>query len=581
MAIEAQQRHGLRLAAGAATRPRAFRRAEPGSTTVMTRRMRFRRAGGDLRLKILSLLLLSALGPVLLVGSASYLTARSIMGEKITSQLDGQASWVADRVSDFIENRSADVSVFSEALIVAEELRLWSWARRAGDEATAAEATARLTRYLEQISERYPLYEALAVVDREGNLAAMEGSVGRSLPQLIAAGEDALLVGDGQTAHLAVRQPVPGGEGVGPGLLIAVSGLDELWRDLSRGPHSDSHRLRVIDTSVRALFDSRPAEAGVGMPAGPEERTWELLRRGPTAEYRGADGRAVLGALRFLEAAPVGILVETERAGAFAAIYRLRDFTLLVSILSTLLVAAIGFGLLVNLTRPIEALIVGAKAAARGDLSREVPVSSDDQIGYLTRVFNRMIRTIRDSRTRLELLSSTDALTGLLNRRDLAGRFDAELSRAVRCEDTLSVLMIDIDRFKAFNDRRGHLAGDAVLHRLGDFLTRCLRSIDVAARYGGEEFLVLLPSTDKEGAADLAERLRRSFNRVQQRSGGPAVTLSFGVAAFPADGATADELVCAADAALYEAKRGGRDRVEVASETGLRAVAPAGRGSMP
>ena len=556
----------------------------------------------DLRLKIISLLLLSALGPVLLVGTASYLTARSIMTEKITSQLEVQATWAAARVYDSFADRSSDAEVFSGAVIVSENLRIRMWARRTGDDLAAEEAQARLRQYLQQIRDRYPLYESLLIIDVEGNpVAAASALTGEPAEELtrwgFESGREADLIRHSRGPLLYARRSVLDGDNEAVGYLVTVSSLDDLWQDLGFDRQAAAARLRVLSEDGDPLFDSHAGEA---QAAGLADATipWGLLRAQTVAAYRGDRGRDVLGALRFVGSASAAVLVEIDRSSAFAATHRLRDFTLIVSILATLLVASIGLALVINLTRPIEALIAGAKAAARGDLTQEIPVISSDQIGYLTKVFNRMIRTIRESRARLERLSSTDELTGLLNRRDLTARFEAELNRAVRLGDPLAVLMIDLDGFKAFNDRFGHLEGDAVLRHLGEFLSGCLRSIDVAVRYGGEEFLVLLPSTDRESAVGLAERLRSAFSKIDREFGEADVTVTFsvGVAALPEDGQTAGELIEAADGALYAAKRQGRDQVQVAGPArssprrstprpstplAARAVEPAVCGSTP
>ncbi len=528
----------------------------------------------DLRLKIISLLLLSALGPVLVVGSASYITARSILTEKINSQLEVQASWAAGRVNASLADRIADAEVFSGAIIVSENLRVWTWARRIADDLAAADARAQLSQYLEQIGDRYRLYEALLIVDLEGELVAAASGLGgeptiRRAAREFELGRDTYLMRDGQGPVFSARRPVLNDDGQRVGYLVTFSRLDDLWRDLGSDRRAESARLRVFRDDGEPLFDSR-AEDSRAAELETGALAWDLLRRQPVAEYRSDRGREVLGALRAVDSAGAAVLVEIDRSTAFAATYRLRNFTLLVSILASLLVASIGLALVIGLTRPIEALIGGAKAAAKGDLTQEIPVISNDQIGYLTKVFNRMIRTVRESRSRLETLSVTDELTGLLNRRALTARFRTEVERAIRFKDPLSVLMIDLDGFKAFNDRFGHLEGDAVLRHVGQFLSGCLRSIDIAARYGGEEFLVLLPCTERHAAAGLAERLRSTFGRMDQEFGETAakVTFSVGVAGFPQDGRTVDDLVQAADAALYHAKDLGRDQVQVAGQAG-------------
>ncbi|MBI2536605.1 MAG: diguanylate cyclase [Gemmatimonadetes bacterium] len=171
--------------------------------------------------------------------------------------------------------------------------------------------------------------------------------------------------------------------------------------------------------------------------------------------------------------------------------------------------------------------------------------------------------TLSDKR-RFELLASMDALTGCLNRRALIERLERELDRARRYGFPVSILMIDLDWFKAVNDTLGHLVGDAVLRQLGELLRREVRSVDLVARYGGEEFVVLLPNTATDGGISFAERLRIRVEQHDFTSGlAPLpVTVSIGVATFPAaPGQTVDDLLAAADQALYRAKHDGRNLV--------------------
>ena len=167
----------------------------------------------------------------------------------------------------------------------------------------------------------------------------------------------------------------------------------------------------------------------------------------------------------------------------------------------------------------------------------------------------------------LRRLSTTDGLTGLFNRRHMDSVLDVEFSRASRTGAPLAVMMFDIDHFKKFNDTHGHEQGDRVLKAVARGFAETLRKHDMAFRYGGEEFIAILPETPLEGAAALAERLRKEIEGGEVD--GLRVTISIGVAAYPEiPAATGEALVDAADQALYVSKEGGRNRVS-------RAVAPA------
>jgi diguanylate cyclase (GGDEF)-like protein len=161
----------------------------------------------------------------------------------------------------------------------------------------------------------------------------------------------------------------------------------------------------------------------------------------------------------------------------------------------------------------------------------------------------------------------TDFLTGLKTRGYFEQQLDLELARAERRGTPVAVLMIDIDHFKRVNDTHGHPAGDLVLHDIAAILSSDLRQIDIAARYGGEEFILLLPETTPQGAKLVAQRLRYSVEQAKFRTGAAEgavearLTISTGVALFPEEARGKRDLLEAADAALYEAKAKGRNRV--------------------
>ncbi len=224
----------------------------------------------------------------------------------------------------------------------------------------------------------------------------------------------------------------------------------------------------------------------------------------------------------------------------------------------------------------IYILLLSAKSQ-REDLVKGLESGADD---YITKPFDanelkvrlRAGRRILDLQTQLmdaqEALrdqAARDPLTGIWNRNTIFDIFRRELSRALRENNCLSIVMIDIDHFKNLNDNHGHLAGDAVLRQFTRRITNSLRPYDAVGRYGGEEFLVVLPGCELESAMRHAERLRTLMAEApfDTSEGRHRVTCSLGAASTSVtDLQDMDSLIRAADAALYRAKRNGRDRVE-------------------
>lgn len=204
---------------------------------------------------------------------------------------------------------------------------------------------------------------------------------------------------------------------------------------------------------------------------------------------------------------------------------------------------------------------------------------SDDDAGFLARIDIieaaaeqlSMALSNLSLRERLRLQSIREPLTGLFNRRYLEESATRELARCRRRGCPLSLLMLDIDHFKAFNDVHGHAGGDALLAQFGKLLAGHSRGEDIACRYGGEEFTLILPEAALDAALGRAEDIRAAVEAMRVQHLGrelPQVTVSIGVAGFPGDGDTPEALLHAADAALYRAKHAGRNRVERASAKG-------------
>jgi diguanylate cyclase (GGDEF)-like protein len=193
-------------------------------------------------------------------------------------------------------------------------------------------------------------------------------------------------------------------------------------------------------------------------------------------------------------------------------------------------------------------------------------VASMAGLAALFVAFRRAQKRERDARRRIEWLAHYDVLTGLPNRALLADRLEQEVARARRTGERFAVLVFDLDGFKAVNDTWGHAAGDRLLALAAERMRRSLRASDTVGRVGGDEFLALLPQTSEEGAVEAAEKLRLAIDApFHLESGEARVGVSIGIAVHGQHGEDSESLQRAADAALYDAKREGKNRSRVAS----------------
>ncbi len=255
---------------------------------------------------------------------------------------------------------------------------------------------------------------------------------------------------------------------------------------------------------------------------------------------------------------------DAAHAQAQAIVRRAVLFTTLVSLGG--LALAVGAALLLAraILRPLRELQRGVASYGAGDFAYRIPLGTPDELGQLAGAFNEMAGRVKESQAALHELATHDGLTGLDNRREFERVLGAELERARRYGQPLVLLMLDLDHFKAFNDTYGHQAGDEALRTVGRLMRQTARATDHAARYGGEELALILPQTPFDSALPLAERLRNAIAHqpFPVKDGQRAhITVSIGIAAFPEDAQFAEELVAAADRALYAAKAGGRNRV--------------------
>lgn len=350
----------------------------------------------------------------------------------------------------------------------------------------------------------------------------------------------------------------------------------------------DIMSLEVFDLEGRVLATSKTGMVGVAPSSGDDTfLARALLSEGPYFEFEGDPQDPT--ALHISKPIELG-----QRWGTLVARFSLshymnrlsdrRKFAFGLAAISALVGWLVTVYLLERLmVQPVRRLARLAKRLGEGELDLRTAYHRPDEIGDLARSLNTMARRLETYTTslegavrertadlqaanrRLERLATTDGLTGLRNHRFFQETLEFELKRAARHPRPLTLCMLDVDHFKQFNDTHGHPAGDEVLRTVARLLEQRLRSTDIVARYGGEEFAVVLLDTDREGslalAASLCEVVREArFDGAETQPLG-GLTISVGVATFPDDGEDRATLIRRADAALYAAKRQGRDRV--------------------
>jgi diguanylate cyclase (GGDEF)-like protein len=546
-----------------------------------------RRFHFSLQHKVVLAVVSCVLAPVLVMGAYLFRRNEEVLRDKARETLSNQLFRKTTQVQEWLGERLREASRWSTSFIVFEGVEALS---RPGADRQRAQAD--LRDYLESILGHYRVYESLMILDLDGAVlsATAEEAVEPWALELLRAqggGRGALVTPIRRSERLGrptmlVFHLIQGRGDRPVGYLGQRLDLRELSAAMAAASPSDPTGFWLLNGEGRVLVKYGRLEDKPGTEAFPA----------PVSQAVGEGSLRGIGdtlwGIRRLEAPMDGFVAATVPAAvAYQPLFDSRLNLIKVGVPAVLFVCLLAFGVGRRMVRPIQALSRGAQRVAAGNLDVSLPVRGHDELRDLTQAFNEMVRKIREGQKsleemhrresdrneelravneKLEALAITDGLTGLYNRRHFQDVLEKEIERAEREGWPLSLLFIDLDHFKQYNDRWGHLEGDAELRRVAAQVLKSIRSTDTAYRYGGEELAVLLPSCPKEQAARVAEKLRQAVSTGTQKPGrfGGRTTVSIGVASYPADGRVARGLVDTADAALYEAKARGRDRVVAA-----------------
>ena len=546
----------------------------------------------SLQAKLLAVILSCALVPVLSMAAYLLRLNQRTLQEKASETLGSHLIRKEAALDLWMGERLKEAARWSASFVVYEGLESLS------GPGAAPRVQTDLFEYLASLLGHYQVYESLFIVDPQGTVLAAtrdERLEDWILALFPATPNSSVIISPLRRSEelgrptMVILQPVsaPGAEGRGRMLGYFVLRLDvrEIEKLLAEESTGVTPAPWLLDAQGGVLARAGRIAEKPGQPF--PVAIAELTQPGPLREYTIDDQKTVV-ATRAVEEPLRGYLVATvESSVAYGLLRRSQEKLIGWSLAGILLIILVSYLASRGILRPISLLSQGAKRVAGGDLDVYLPVSGRDEIADLTLAFNDMANKIREGREgleaahdelarknedlrnanrALETLAITDGLTSLYNHRHFQESLEKELRKCEQQQRPLSLLLIDIDHFKSFNDRWGHQEGDAALRRVAAQVMKGIRPSDMAFRYGGEELAILMPSAAKSQAADAAEKLRLAILEGAQRPGrfGDPLTVSVGVATFTEDGRTPRALVDAADAALYSAKAKGRDRVTVA-----------------
>ncbi len=559
---------------------------EPGTEFLKVSKLQ------SIKTKILIFALLATIFPSLILGGLSYLQNSKLLQAKITNTMRNATAQAGGKLDLWLKERLYDLRVFASSYVISENVtRLAVEPTMKNDSMTPS---SHIKGYLQSVCDKFAVYDELILISLDGRpmVTSAEDDSALMLPERwkgqMAATQpiNAETFFDRRTGlkYLMITERIRAGDGHTLGYLAAKINLNSISSILNHHAAGGIDEIYLVDANSRLLVSSQPlpkhflrSNLSVRIPAI-EDSPWAM----PTS-YTDFHEHYVVGMATPIASIDWTMVAEMKHEGAYAELVMLRRVTtaLVGGLMLSIGLLAYLFGH--ALVRPVRRLSEEAARVAGGNLDVDIPVTGLSEVSYLTQVFNHMVSSLRNGREKLsdankalletnkELhqLSITDGLTGLLNRKHILDLLDREISRSRRYEHPVSVLMLDIDYFKKVNDTYGHQTGDTVMRRLAELFCDALREIDLVGRYGGEEFLILLPDSDAQSGVRTAERIRKMVQNQKIETSGEivSITVCIGVSSYPQYGQDADAVICAADAALYQAKSNGRNQVVLAEAT--------------
>ena len=546
---------------------------------------------------------------VAFVFGAVMLTSLTVMGlainsidsflhDEINRKFPAALEARSEKLDHWYGQRERELEVFSQSEVLLGNLPALARPERDWRRDRAVDEVAQYMRY---VLDGFHQYSALYILDPAGGEllwvgqpVPLDDSDRKALASVTAPTVGGLRhLGDGDVQ--IVSAPLRAGPDAEiSGTLHAILAVETIQNQLTIDEVALPNHAFVVDPRRKVLVSSDASEVGTDY-AGPLPTATDAVI---VEEYERSRGERIVGGARAFERFGWTLVVEEPYEQAFAPVVGAMRDVLLINLAIVLAVGVATFRIATSITRPIEALSRAARQISDGERNVAIPaIDQAGEVGVLSRAFRGMTLRLTQNATELEQshkaleeanehlherneelhrvnevleqLSITDGLTKLHNHRHFQEVLLRECKRADRNKRPLSLILIDIDRFKLWNDRLGHAGGDEILRHMSEVLTRQIRETDLLARYGGEEFALIAANTDLEGARLLAEKIRVTVGETSFLLDPPSerepVTVSVGVASYAGDRV---RFFGDADRALYHAKESGRDCVMTAEDLG-------------
>ncbi len=550
--------------------------------------------------RIILLVFLATVVSALTVSWISMQSLDSFLRQKVNQRFPRVASRISREVEQWYVFRARELEVFASSTILQESAPQLGTRQRG-----ALRVRNETEQYLRYVLDSFPQFERLILAKGRGE-SLIEVGDGRPLPEgLLAAStpstetnsiSDAMRL-DGHLVQIA-STPMRDANGRSIGRLFALINLDLLLSTLQSSDLGKTANVFLVDRNMRFLNPPAGLDPDTRFVA-PEAGS---TRSGPSvhgiSNYENVQHIHVVGTQVAFPRFGWTLILEQNYEEALAPVAISIGRVAALDLAIVLIVSLVASRIASSFVKPLRALSDGAKRLSKGEREVEIDETtfSSEEVNVLTRTFNEMSRglgrnahelekshraveaandeliaknqELSNVNLILEQLSITDGLTKLHNHRYFQESIVTECKRSLRSKDPLSLILIDIDYFKKWNDRLGHAGGDEILRRLAEVLNQCVREIDILTRYGGEEFALLALDTELDGAMALGEKIRQSVEQESFLTDVPSekeqLTVSVGVATLHED---RKQLFADADAALYTAKDTGRNRV-IAAEPG-------------